>query len=171
MNRIKRVFEKTALHVCLITVISCSNSEEIKPREPGTYSVFGFNDRIEISTDPKIDSIMNLVKPKVDSINDIVDQKVDSIMKSIKPHLDSVNKAYGIEETETYVYNFEIDYENKSIMFYENGLDESISIYKRIEPLNDARRFVIDENESYILYGKPDSIKHELGQKIKTLYK
>lgn len=96
MNKINRVFEKTALHVYLIIIIIyCSNSEEIKPREPGTYSVYGFNNRIELSPDPKIDSIMNLVK-----------LKVDSIMKSIKPHLDSVKRAYGIEKTETYVYNF-----------------------------------------------------------------
>lgn len=44
-------------------------------------------------------------------------------MESIEPNIDAMNKAYRIVESKIYTYNFEIDYDQKSIMYYENGFN------------------------------------------------
>lgn len=65
------ILKRVALHFLAVIIISCNNTEDFRPRKLGIYSVFGFNNRIELSTNPKIDSIMARINPKVDSINDL----------------------------------------------------------------------------------------------------
>ena len=157
------------------TMLSCSSPTEKDKRQPGTYQVLGFKEKIEISTLPEfdasmarlettIDSILNQVRPNVDSI-------VDSFTNQFTPFFDSINEAYGWTEDHSKEYNFEIDHAEKIIIFYEKGEPHKTYYYQRIEPLGNSRKYVITDIESFIFYGDVDSVSHSLGETFITLYK
>ena len=74
-------------------VLSCSAPAEKGQRIPGTYLVYGFQEKVEISTSPEIDSIMAWLEPWLDSLNEQVRPTIDSVLNQVRPTIDSINEA------------------------------------------------------------------------------
>lgn len=152
-------------------VLSCSAPAEKGQRIPGTYLVYGFQEKVEISTSPEIDSIMAWLEPWLDSLNEQVRPTIDSVLNQVRPTIDSINEAYGWNESHSMKYNFEIDHKEKVILFHEKGQPHETHYYQRIEPLGLSRKYVITDIESFIFYGNVDSVLYRLDETLKTLYK
>lgn len=152
-------------------VLSCSAPEENDQRTPGTYQVYGFQEKVEISTYPKFDSIMAWLDPWLDSLKEQVRPTIDSVLNQVRPTIDSINEEYGWTQIHSMEYNFEIDHKEKIILFHEKGQPHKSYYYQRIEPLGLSRKYVISDIESFIFYGNVDSVLYSLDETLKTLYK
>lgn len=142
------------------TILSCSSPAEKGKRLPGTYHVYGFQEKVEISTSPIFDSIMAELEPWLDSINE-----------QIGPTFDSINEAFEWSESHSMKYNFEIDHTDKIILFHEKGEPYVTYDYQRIVPLGNSRKYVITDIESFIFYGNVDSVLYSVDETLMTLFR